>query len=221
MTAIHDTLNLMNITSLYRYAGVLAVLVQIFTILTVGLCTGFDWFGPHPISDLGVSPVFRNYSAGFLLGAVFMIFFSYYLQKTFSTSRAFLVVFSIGIACEFFTGLAPDQPMMSHPFSFLWPLHLPAGAVLLITIPITMWLFAHTQKLDASTKKVSLVISAIYTLLLIPELLLIHYQLLYAVSEAVSLVIFDLWVIYLSLVAPRKKSTLGEATDQQQFTAAV
>jgi hypothetical protein len=144
-----------------------------------------------------------------MLGAALLAGFAYFIRRTYAPSRLFMIVFSVGIVGEFLTGLIPDQPLEIDPFSAWSFLHLPAGVVLLFMIPAAMWLFADSKNIHVQIKRDSRLLSKIYLVLLVPELILIHFHVLYAVCEAISLIIFDTWVLYLS-----SQKMVGEIPDE-------
>lgn len=182
----------------FTYGGLAAIMVQFLIILATAQATHFNWLGPDPISNLGLTTRACLYGLAFAVGATCLALFAAAFRHTYRLGRTFSRTFGVGIAAELVTGLVPDQPAALQPLGVLWPLHWLAAAALIVAIPAVMLVVARARQLAPHLRQLSGLLCAIYLSLLGPELYLMATHTLYALSEATSLLLFDVWIIVLT-----------------------
>jgi hypothetical protein len=182
-------------------AGMIAVVMQLVIIGSVSQIEHFNWLGSRPISDLDIPKVAVDFSLGFFVAALFLVGYIVALGRKYRLSRRFVRALGTGIACVVVTGIIPDKRAAHLPLSSLWVLHWLAASLLLLSMALSLQWFLDTPQLPSSVRAVTRRFFLIYIALLVPEVALMGAHILYAASEATSLLIFDGWIIY-TILAP-------------------
>ena len=191
-------LNLHRIHTVYfRWMGILALVIQV-TILSYAVTkTKFNLFGNHTLSDLGRTSISSIYAAAFTLGGICLLLFVQYLYILYRPKVWFIGVFVTGIVCLIIVGSVPDQ-IKGH----ISDLHTAAALILIASMALIPKLFSLNDNVPLRIRRGSRAFFYLNLLILVPIIGLALAHRLLAFSELLCLIIFDTWLIFIS-VAPR------------------
>ncbi len=179
-----------------KYSGILGIGVLWLSVGVSLFITRFNVLGNSPISYLGTYPQTKYiFNTGLILASVLLLTFAYHIRHKLAVSKAFLAVFTLGQVCQIIVALTPYTSK-----TILRPIHIISGFVLAITLPLSIGLFAKTAQLSKRIRTTSLYL--FYGELLLFVLGISWFVLASsggALSEIITAIVFDVWIITLSL----------------------
>jgi hypothetical protein len=178
-----------------RYSGLVGI-VGVWLLFVIGMVrTHLLLLDTRPLSYLGVSSFAPYFKLGLIGGIFLMAAFYSYLQRTFAPAQAFRAIFFVGLVMQ---GVAATTPYKSHNM-FQW-LHWTAAIILATALVCSPWLFASSKNISASARRISRGVTITYLVALVIEAVLLLTLKYYVISELINLLIFHMWILYLTFI---------------------
>lgn len=182
--------------NLVKYSGILGIGTLWGSVGLSLYIARINILGKRPISDLGVYPSTKYlFNIGLILTSIFLLTFLHNLSKNLKLSKVFVATFMIGQICQIIIAFTPFNST-----NILRPIHVIAGFAFAITLPLSIWLFSKTPNISRRIKTVSRCF--FYTELLLFTIGISWFVLASragALSEMLTAIAFDLWIVVLTI----------------------
>lgn len=187
--------------TLARYSAFIGI-IGTWLVFIVGMAhTDLKLLDSRPLSYLGISSFAPYFKIGLVTGVCLMAAFYIYLQKTFVPSRLFKVAYFLGLSTQIIVALTPYQANGA----FQW-VHWTAAIILAVVLVCAPWLFSASQNISVSVKRISKGVTKLYLMALVIETVLLLTLKYYVISELINLIIFDLWIIYITFLPTKSEA---------------
>ncbi|MEA2687014.1 MAG: hypothetical protein QOE93_2209 [Actinomycetota bacterium] len=197
-----------------RFTGLAAIVTVWTTLLTGAALSGFDFFGPEPLSYLGTGP--RSavlFTVGLAVPAVLYVAFHQYVRREYPVSTSFSVVMLAGLAGQM---VAAFVPIGGDPTAHR--IHTWCALALGISLPLLMWRFAAAQRPGRWRRLAYRLFWADVAACVVG--LYLSSRRIAPVAEIVPGIVYQAWVVTVTLRGnDRDRSPAGPAPDARLVTA--
>ena len=179
-----------------KYCGFLAIAVLWSTVLASIFVTKFNLFGTLPVSYLGVYEQSKYlFNGGLIVSSILLLGFLYYFSEHQPLSKWFIAIFVAGQICQIIVALTPYNSQ-----SYIRSVHVVSAFALAFTLPLSMYALRYSRSVSAAVLKVT---SRFLQLELVLFVLgigwFISASAAGALSEIITAIGYDVWVIALSM----------------------
>ena len=176
----------------------IGVAVLWFSVGSALLITHFDVLAALPISYLGVYDTSKFlFNGGLILSSLMFIIFARFLNKQLHASLIFFQVFLCGQICQIIVALTPYDSQ-----SIIRQIHVIAAFALAFCLPASMYVFMVSGQVAQSLRNTTKWFFYAEVLLFSAGIgTFIFASTAGALSEIVTAVAFDMWIVWLSLFA--------------------
>lgn len=166
------------------------------TVLVALLRTNFDVFGRLPISYLGIFQTSKQlFDGGLIIASVLLLIFLTFLTRKLRPSKWFIYIFMIGQLCQIVVALTPYN---AH--SVIKSIHVISAFGLAFTLPFSMRAFKHSVAVPVHLRTLTGRFLRVELLLFVLGLgWFILASKAGALSEIVTAIGFDVWIVWLSV----------------------
>ncbi|MDQ3123177.1 MAG: hypothetical protein M3Q14_00620 [bacterium] len=178
------------------FSGIAGIAILWLSVITSLILTRFNVLGTLPISYLGVYDNSRYlFNGGLILSALLLLLFMCHVGRQIILSKVFLAVFFLGQLSQIIVALTAYNSQ-----SIEKTIHVIFAFALALTLPVSMYAF---KKSPGVTGNIKLMTSRLLNIELVMFVLgigwFVRASAAGALSEMIVAVVFDVWIIVLSL----------------------